>query len=53
MTQMTQPRIALLYADTGGGHRATAQAVEKAIHQLYGEAYRTEIINAVQALPYP
>ncbi len=53
MTDITQPRIALLYADTGGGHRATAQAVEQALHQRYGDTYRTEIINAIQALPYP
>ena len=53
MTPGDQPRIALLYADTGGGHRATAEAVEQAIHQLYAGMYHTEIINAINALPYP
>ncbi len=53
MPNITQPRITLLYADTGGGHRATAQAVDQAIHQLYGDTYRTEIVNAIHALPYP
>jgi len=48
-----RPRIILLYADTGGGHRATAQAVDMAIHQLYGDAYQTEAVNAIHALPYP
>jgi 1,2-diacylglycerol 3-beta-galactosyltransferase len=43
----------LLYADTGGGHRAAAQSVEQAIHQLYGDAYHTSIVNAIDALPYP
>ena len=50
----SQPKhIVFFYADTGGGHRATAQAAAKAVHQLYGEAYTTEIVNAINYLPYP
>ena len=45
--------IVFLYADTGGGHRATAQAAEKALHLKYGAAYSTELLNAIHFLPYP
>ena len=49
-----QPKhIVFFYADTGGGHRATAQAAAKAVHQLYGEAYTTELVNAINYMPYP
>ncbi len=50
---MGKPVIALLYADTGGGHRATALAVERALHHLYAGAFETRIVNAIHALPYP
>ena len=45
--------IVFAYADTGGGHRATAQAAAKAVQQLYGDAYTLELINAINYLPYP
>lgn len=49
-----QPKhIVFFYADTGGGHRATAQAAAKAVHQLYGKAYTTELVNAINYMPYP
>ncbi len=50
---MAQHRITLLYADTGGGHRASAQAIEKAIQTLYPGIYRTELVNAIHVFPYP
>lgn len=54
-TQSAKPgkHIVFAYADTGGGHRATAQAAAKAMHQLYGEAFTTELVNAISYLPYP
>ena len=48
-----QRRIVFLYADTGGGHRSTAQAAQKAVHQLYGDAFTTKLVNANHYLPYP
>ena len=50
---MSEKHISLLYADTGGGHRATAQALQRAIVQLYGDTYSTGLVNAISALPYP
>lgn len=36
-------RILFLMSDTGGGHRASAQAIAKAIHHLYPHTYETII----------
>jgi 1,2-diacylglycerol 3-beta-galactosyltransferase len=36
-------RILFLMSDTGGGHRASARAIEEAIHFLYPNAYHTLI----------
>ncbi|MFQ5577148.1 MAG: glycosyltransferase [Anaerolineae bacterium] len=36
-------RILFLISDTGGGHRAAAQAIEEAIHHLYPNTYQTII----------
>ena len=39
-------RIVLLYADTGGGHRATAQAIAAALHELRGEGQACLVAGA-------
>lgn len=36
-------RILFLMSDTGGGHRAAAQAIEEAIHYLFPRTYHTHI----------
>ncbi|MEW5957948.1 MAG: glycosyltransferase [Chloroflexota bacterium] len=36
-------RILFLMSDTGGGHRAAAQAIEEAIHHLYPDTYEVFI----------
>jgi len=36
-------RILFLMSDTGGGHRAAAQAIEEAIHHLHPHSYETFI----------
>ncbi len=36
-------RILFLMSDTGGGHRAAAQAITEAIHYLYPDTYDTRI----------
>ncbi|HXW76829.1 MAG TPA: hypothetical protein VEJ20_05395, partial [Candidatus Eremiobacteraceae bacterium] len=39
-------RILFLYTDTGGGHRAAAQAIDAALHaQPGGERYATESVD--------
>ena len=46
-------KIVLLYADTGGGHRSTAQAVQQALRQLYGATYDLQLVNGTSFMPYP
>ncbi len=46
-------RIVLLYADTGGGHRATAQAIAAALHELRGSDAGVELVNATPYMPMP
>jgi 1,2-diacylglycerol 3-beta-galactosyltransferase len=48
-----RPSIALIYADTGGGHRSTAQAVAVGLDQLYGERVRVSLVNACPFMPFP
>jgi 1,2-diacylglycerol 3-beta-galactosyltransferase len=42
-TLLMKARILFLMSDTGGGHRAAAQAIEEAIHFLYPNSYETII----------
>jgi 1,2-diacylglycerol 3-beta-galactosyltransferase len=44
-------RIALLYGDTGGGHRSAAQSIDKGLHIVYGDAVQTELVNALNYAP--
>ncbi len=46
-------RIVILYEDTGGGHRSTAQAIAQAIALLYPKQYDTEVVNGTPYLPFP
>lgn len=46
-------KIVLLYADTGGGHRSTAQAVQQALRHLHGDAYDLQLVNGTAFMPYP
>ena len=52
---MTHPlRIQLYYADTGGGHRATAQALAEGLTHRYGEAVEPVLIDGLRKyVPYP
>lgn len=50
---MTHTDIVLIYADTGGGHRATAQAVAAGLQRIGGTGVRTELVNATPYMPYP
>ena len=52
-TMTPSKKIVLLYADTGGGHRSTAQAVQQALQQLYGNAYDLHLVNGTAFMPYP
>jgi len=52
--QAAQPqRVVLIYADTGGGHRATAQAVAAGLQRCAGSLVQTELVNATPYMPYP
>lgn len=44
-------RIALLYGDTGGGHRSAAQSIERGLHMVYGDSVQTELINGLHYAP--
>ncbi len=46
-------RIAILYEDTGGGHRSTAQAIEQAISLMYPNHFETAVVNGTPYLPFP
>ncbi len=47
-------KLLILMSDTGGGHRRAAEAIAEAVAHLYGDAIRTEIIDALaHHTPYP
>jgi 1,2-diacylglycerol 3-beta-galactosyltransferase len=52
---MTKPlRFLLYYADTGGGHRATAMAIAQGLKQRYGDAVDPVLLDGLRKyLPYP
>eukprot|EP00951_Prasinocladus_malaysianus_P024764 scaffold215059_cov37-Prasinocladus_malaysianus.AAC.1 len=41
-------RVLIMMSDTGGGHRASAQAIKAGFEQLYGKKYQVLLL-----LPYP
>lgn len=47
-------RVAILMSDTGGGHRAAAEAVQEALALEYGERVTVELIDVfLKYTPYP
>jgi len=40
-----KPDITFLFSDTGGGHRAAAEAIIEAIHAEYGDAMTTTMVD--------
>jgi 1,2-diacylglycerol 3-beta-galactosyltransferase len=38
-------RVVFLMSDTGGGHRAAAEAIGEALGQLHGEAIQVELVD--------
>jgi 1,2-diacylglycerol 3-beta-galactosyltransferase len=40
-----KPRIMILMSDTGGGHRASAQALKAGFEHLYGQKYHIDIVD--------
>ncbi len=52
---MTKPlRFLLFYADTGGGHRATAQALAQGLKHRYGDAVDPVLFDGLRKYaPYP
>ena len=46
-------RIVILYEDTGGGHRSTAEAVEQGISLAFPGRYKTVSLNGTPYLPFP
>lgn len=54
MTQPTPKRILFLMSDTGGGHRAAAEAIRDALTELYGaDAFTSEMVDVYRQLRYP
>ncbi|MBI4314751.1 MAG: galactosyldiacylglycerol synthase, partial [Chloroflexi bacterium] len=46
--------IVILMSDTGGGHRASAEAIQEALSMKYGEALQVELVDVLKAYtPYP
>jgi len=45
--------FALLYSDTGGGHRTAADSIQQAFAILDGKLHRVKAINAISYLPRP
>ena len=44
-----KPHILFLFSDTGGGHRAAAEAIIEALALAYGEAVTTEMVDFFKA----
>lgn len=51
---MRPQRILILMSNTGGGHRASAEALKAGFAQMYGERFQVEIIDLlIEHLPRP
>ncbi len=44
---MTPKRFLFLFSDTGGGHRAGAQAVAQALKKMYGDQVQIHLVDAL------
>jgi 1,2-diacylglycerol 3-beta-galactosyltransferase len=40
-----KPHMTFLFSDTGGGHRAAAEAIIEAVHNEYGDAVVTQMVD--------
>lgn len=40
-----QKKVLVLMSNTGGGHRASAEAIEAGFKQLYGDKYASLVYN--------
>ena len=40
-----KPNITFLFSDTGGGHRAASEAIIESLHNEFGEAVVTEMVD--------
>ena len=50
----TQPRILVLFSDTGGGHRSASEAVVEALQERHAGEFGLEMVDAFVAYaPYP
>ena len=47
MPFMPQQRILILMSDTGGGHRASAQALKAGFDELYPDRFQIDIIDLI------
>ena len=43
--QSKRPRVVIYFGDTGGGHRAAAEAVAEALHEQYGTRLSTQLVD--------
>jgi 1,2-diacylglycerol 3-beta-galactosyltransferase len=49
-----KPAITLIFSDTGGGHRAAAEAIIEAIHSEYGDRFVTRMVDFLKEYaPWP
>lgn len=47
-------RVLILMSDTGGGHRASAEALRAGFQQLYGDKYKIDVVDLWSAhTPWP
>ncbi len=49
----SKPHITFLFSDTGGGHRAAAEAIIEAVHAQYGRAVVTKMVDFLKEYAPP
>jgi 1,2-diacylglycerol 3-beta-galactosyltransferase len=40
-----KPHMTFLFSDTGGGHRAASEAIIESLHNEFGEAVVTQMVD--------
>ena len=53
MLRTHKQKVAILYADTGGGHRSAAQAIAQGIQLAYPDLYDVTFVNNFRDWPFP
>lgn len=53
MTLRKRIRVVILYANTGGGHRSAAQAIEQGLRRVCAEDCDVSLVNAFSKLRFP